>query len=156
MANLYDPGFGCFYATTSGKNDPYIFPNVEATRQILSYAWSSGMTKDIGSAKAFTPLMKYQIIYYVKAIQNPNGYFYLPELTKAQIDGAIARRGRDLNWCVGLLQEFGASCPYDLPIENSKVHPDGVSADEYWDGLVAEGLVNESDRPVIWSNKATA
>ena len=65
MANLYDPSFGCFYATTSGKNSPDIFPNVEATKQVLTLSSTLGMTTKIGDANAFTPLMEYQICYYV-------------------------------------------------------------------------------------------
>ena len=154
MANLYDPGFGCFYSTTSGKQSADIFPNIEATKQILGYAYSSGMTKDIGSKNAFTPLMEYQIVYYVKSIQDPNGYFYLPQLSKSVIDNNVARLSRDLNWCVQLLNEYNAAPTYKAPIATNK-SADGKTADEYWDELVAAGLVSESDRPVIWTKSTS-
>ena len=151
MANLYDPGFGCFYATTSGKNSPNIYPNIEATRQVLTLSSSLGMTKNIGETNAFTPLMEYQICYYIKSLQHENGYFYLPQLTKAQTDSAIARRARDLNWCVQLLSLYRVAPTYEAPITyGGLLEPDGKTADEYWADLVAKGLVSWEDKPVIW------
>ena len=157
MANLYDPGFGCFYATTSGKNSPNIYPNVEATKQVLTLSSSLGMTTKIGEANAFTPLMEYQICYYVKSMQKENGYFYLPQLTKEQTDSAIARRARDLNWCVQLLALYKVAPTYKVPITYSGLlDPDGKTADEYWADLVLAGKVSWEDKPVIWTETSSA
>ena len=155
MANLYDPGMGCFYSTKSGKESTDIFPNIEATKQILGYGQSSGMTKDIGSQNAFTPLMEYQITYYVKSIQHENGYFYLPQLSKSVIDGNVARLSRDLNWCVQILNEYNVAPTYSAPIATD-FPADGKSADEYWDDLVSRGLTTYEDKPIIWTPDAVA
>lgn len=153
MANLYDPSFGCFYATTSGKNSPDIFPNVEATKQVLTLSSTLGMTTKIGDANAFTPLMEYQICYYVKSMQKENGYFYLPQLTKSQTDSSIARRARDLNWCVQLLSLYQVAPTYKVPITyGGLLAPDGKTADEYWAELVLAGKVSYADKPVIWKD----
>ena len=132
MANLYDPVYGGFYATASGKTAPNIYPNIEAALQILNYMNTSGMTRHVKYQDGFTTRMQQRFVYYCKAIQDPNGYFYLPQMTQKQINANIGRRARDLGWCTQILTYYGSHPVYDTPNGYSG---DGITADEYWESL---------------------
>ena len=146
-ANMYDPGIGGFYGTASGRDHLGYLPNIEGTGQILSHLSSSGMLDTLGgsAAKALPDIMKYQIVYYYKSLQNPtNGYFYNPQLGIAGT--TTYRLGRDQGRCTSWLASFGSAPTYDHP---TGVKGDGITADEYWDDLVANGLAPESARPYV-------
>ena len=145
-ANMYDPGIGGFYGTASGRDHLGYLPNIEGTGQILTHFTSSGMLDTLGGdvADALPDIMKYQIVYYYKSLQNSsNGYFYNPQLG---ISGTTTYRlGRD-QVCYIWLERFGSAPTYDHP---TGVKGDGITADEYWDDLVANGLAPESARPYV-------
>ena len=135
-ANLYDPNVGAYYSTTSQKEKECYFPGPEVTIQALRFLESSGMLSGLGKYRDNIPkIMKYSIIYYCKSIQDPNGYFYDPQYEKHSASG------RDLSWCTDMLRLFESAPVYDTP---NGYKGDGISADEYWDNLVLEGVVDES------------
>lgn len=78
--------------------------------------------------------IKHKIVYYCKSIQDENGYFYNPVVSKSVLDSSsgTSRRGRELSWCTQLLSKFGSAPVYDTP--NGK-KGDGITADEYWTSL---------------------
>ena len=134
-ANLYDPNVGAYYETASRKAKEGYLPEPEATVQAMRFLENSGMLNGLGKYQDNVPLlMRYSIVYYCKSIQDPNGYFYDPQYSKN------TSNGRDLSWCTNMLSLFGSAPVYDTPNGYSG---DGITADEYWDGLVASGLVSE-------------
>ncbi len=137
-ANLYDPGVGGFYTCTSGRDGAEFGPDVECTVQILRFFASSGMMNNLSSDWTdFLPeRMQQQMIYFAKSLQHTNGYFYHPQWGKEAVDGKLSRRGRDLGWATALLSGLDSAPPYRAA---NGTAGDGVTADEYWDALVAAG-----------------
>ena len=134
-ANLYDPGTGAYYSSSSGRDNPGYFPSVEPTFQALNFLVSSGMLNgyDGGWVEAIPDIMKYRLVYYVKSLQNPNGYFYDPNVPKDTLDTkGRTRLGRDLQWCAGILSALGEKPTYNTP---TGTKGDFVTADEYWESL---------------------
>ena len=134
-ANLYDPGVGGFYSNNSGRDGVEFGPDVECTVQIMRFFVQSGMTKNISTdwTVILPEYMQQQMIYFTKSLQNSNGYFYHPQWGT---DIGLSRRGRDLGWATTLLTELDSKPPYKAA--NGKTG-DGITADEYWDSLVANG-----------------
>ena len=114
-ANLYEPASGAYYCSTSGKENEGFLPDVESTRQALNFLEASGLLDEQGSdfKKILTEDMKKNLIRFIKGMQMPDGYFY--NYLKRPEEVAVAKRGRDLSWCTGLLRELGESPTYDTP-----------------------------------------
>ncbi|MBQ2877248.1 MAG: hypothetical protein IJE25_09580 [Clostridia bacterium] len=132
-ANLYDPGIGGFYASNSGKKYSGFMPLLETTGQLLGHLASYGVFSPKGnSSKAALPEhIRAQIIYYAKSCQDPeSGYFYNPQLGKAETDKTVVRRGRDLSRVTSMLSSLGSKPTYDCP---NGTKGDGITADEYWE-----------------------
>ncbi len=146
-ANLYDPGIGGFYATASGRDHEGIYPSAETTGMALDMANSFGAPADI---KTLIPdIMKYQIVYFLKSIQDPDGYFYAPGAKKSDWRaGGVAARARNLSRAESLLNAFGAKPTYDT---STGTWGDEITADEYWEDLRSRGLVNQ-DPPKVPKN----
>ncbi|MBQ8528161.1 MAG: hypothetical protein IJ459_00325 [Clostridia bacterium] len=118
-ANLYDPGMGAYYCSTSGKENEGFLPDIESTNQALNFLVTSGMLDEQGRdfKNIFTDEMRQKLIYFIKGMQLPNGYFYNYLKTQEQLDQptCVPKRGRDLGWCTGLLKKFGETPTYDTP-----------------------------------------
>lgn len=114
-ANLYEPASGAYYCSTSGKENEGFLPDVESTRQALNFLEASGLLDEQGEdfRKILTEDMKKNLIRFIKGMQMPDGYFY--NYLKRPEEVAVAKRGRDLSWCTGLLRELGESPTYDTP-----------------------------------------
>lgn len=133
FANLYEPsicicngecqktkycGGGGFYYSNSARDTIGYLPDVESTRQALNFITGSGLAEAMGGTSYvdFVPAeMKEQIIHFVKALQEENGYFYHPQWGMEQTDSQLSRRGRDLNWATKILGDFGVAPKYDTP-----------------------------------------
>ncbi|MBQ8528717.1 MAG: hypothetical protein IJ459_03170 [Clostridia bacterium] len=146
-ANLYDPGIGGYYVTTSGKTYLGYLPTLESTRQALDFILTSGMIKLLGSnwTKVLPETMKAQVIYYTLSLQNENGYFYNPQLTKAETDNQVSRRGRDLSWGIRILSAAGVSPIYPTPTGGEGQTTLGMTPDEWW----ASTGIDESYKPRV-------
>lgn len=136
FANLYDPDLGGFYATATGRDEINIFPDIQSTAEIFEFIIASGMLDDLdgGIAKYLPNIVKCQLIWYAKSIQDENGYFYMTQLGKdildsEEVEGALERRESDLRYAESLLDILGAQPTYDTP---NGVKGDGMTADQYW------------------------
>ena len=154
IANLYDPGIGGFYASSGGRDGAEFGPDVQCTVQLLRFIVSSGMVDNVGTKwTEFLPqFMQQQMVYFGKSLQDSkSGYFYHPQWGKELTDTKISRRGRDLSWGVTLLVELGHPPVYRTP---SGIAGDGITADEYWDALIANGEAL-SERPHTYAESPT-
>ena len=147
-ANMYDPGIGGFYGTSSGRDHLGYLPNIEGTDQILGHLNSSGMLDTLGGnvTENLPRLMVHQLVYYFKSLQNPsNGYFYNPQLG---ISGTSTYRlGRDQGRCTSRLVALGSRPTYTHP---NGTAGDGITADEYWDMMVEAGEISpDQPRPYV-------
>ncbi len=127
FANLYDPDTGGFYYSNSGRDTVQYAPDLESTRQILSFIQSVGMLKSIGDrpADVVPAHIAEDIVRWVKGLQHENGYFYHPQWGKELTDQYLSRRGRDLQWGVQILGRFGYKPTYDTPLGDKG---DGIDA----------------------------
>ena len=142
--SLYDPATGLFYSSHSGKNTEGYYPHPEATSQNTSFPMNSGMMRTLGGTIILPEMTKYKIIYYLKSIQDPNGSFYVAQMEKSTI--ATERVGRDRSACITMLSRCGGKPTYS----NGTTKGDGITAEQYWQGLVDAGLVTEDDKPIIY------
>ena len=139
LANLYAPGkmdieggnwAGGFYGAPSGRDAMGFGPDITGTRQVLGLIESTGMLDNLGGD--YGPLlpekMREDIIYMVKSLQDPDGYFYHPQYDKVTMDarGDRQRRGRDLASAETLLEKLGARPTYTTPTGEAG---DGFDAD---------------------------
>ncbi len=135
-ANLYDPGVGGYYASSSGRDGAQFGPDLQNTVQMIRFIVNTGMVEFVaptGDWKDFLPeIMQYRLIYWAKSLQDPNGYFYHPQWARASVDAHLSRRGRDLGWGTSLLSELDSAPPYRAA---NGTAGDGISADEYWESL---------------------
>ena len=143
FANLYEPcvcicdgecqntqycGGGGYYYSNSGRDTPGYLPDIESTNQALGWISSSGMTGGYHYNTVIPEWMENQIVRFVKARQESNGYFYHPQWSKESVDNAVSRRSRDLSWAISILEGFGVRPTYDTPTKN--ILGDGI----LWDG----------------------
>lgn len=118
-ASLYDPSFGAFYCTRSGKENEGYLPDIESTIMALRFLKSSGMLSFTEGdwSTVFDDEMKERLVRFINRMQEPNGYFYNLLLPRESLDShkSLARRGRDLLWCTDILRTLGRSPIYDTP-----------------------------------------
>ena len=125
FANLYDPGrldengnyvSGGFYYSNSARDNYGFLPDIESTWQIISFLKSSGMLEKYGGSAslALPESMKSVIVAFVKSCQSSaDGYFYNPQWGSSVTN---VRSGRDLNWAMNILNEFGEQPLYNTPL----------------------------------------
>lgn len=137
-ANLYDPGTGAYYCTTSGKNNDGFLPDVESTNQAFNFIASSGMIDHLGGKfiNIMTDEMKKNLTYFIKGMQRPNGYFYNYMKTEEEMNspgGGISKRGRELSWSTSLLGLMGEMPTYDTPngIKGNGIDKNGNPVSDY-------------------------
>ena len=134
-ANLYDPGYGAYYSSSSGRDHEGYYPSAEPTAQALNFIAGCGMLENYNNkwVNAIPDIMKYRLVYYIKSLQHPNGYFYDPGVSKADLDkSGRTRLGRDLGWCTSMLETLGEKPTYNTPLGDKG---DGKTPDEYWASL---------------------
>lgn len=142
-ANLYDRGVGGYYVTASARDHIGFAPSPEMTYMHLLTAKSFGAPDDV--EKLIPDLMKYQIVYFCKSVQDEDGYFYPPAARKSDLrTKGQACRARNLGTTVELLGIYGEKPTYDNPLCKG----DGITADEYWQSLRDRGLV-DCDPPIV-------
>ena len=124
-ANLWDPVTGGFYYSNSGRDTVGYLPDLESTKQMISWMTSCGMMDGISNGETddsakFKKLLNEEypefvekIVRFAQGLQDPeDGYFYHPQWGKAI---TASRKGRDFNWALTLI-ELGDEKPlYDAP-----------------------------------------
>ncbi len=126
IAGLYDPEIGAFYFSESARDHVGFLPDVESTRQALTFMERMGMTADFGGnlSAAVPKEISDKMVAFVKSLQDPDGYFYHTQWGK---NIQTSRRGRDLTWSKYILNKFGATADYRLP-DDTDVDVDDMSA----------------------------
>ena len=116
-ANLYDPYYGAYYCTTSGKENEGFVPEIESTSQALNFLNNSGLASVANNdwRTLVSKEFKDKLIAFSKRLQDPSGFFYHLMKTKEEGDSHVPKRGRDLGWCTGMLERLGARPTYDTP-----------------------------------------
>lgn len=125
FANLYDPAIGGYYYSNSARNTDGYLPDAESTEQALRFINSSGMLNGYFAnyAEALPEEIGKQLVEFIYNLQDPNGYFYHPQWSKAAVDNRVSRRSRDLGHCVTILSAYGVTPKYKTPT--------GVGGDEF-------------------------
>ena len=145
-ANLYEPSIGGLYAAASGKAHEGFLPMVEWTYRAMNGLESFGVFPTRWS-KCLPKEMLHKIGYFAKSCQDPNGFFYHPQMIKAVTDGSINSRGRNLGCGVALLKDLGMKPTY--PTQRGDEY-DGITADEWWDSAVLSGEISpDEERPFV-------
>ena len=110
-ASTYDPDIGAFYATRLARETEGYLPNIESTFQAMKLVSYTGMASSHGGsfAKALPEEIGRRMVTFVKRMQDPDGYFYLPQWGKAVMPSRIAR---DLAWSRGILSAYGEKPTY--------------------------------------------
>jgi len=141
LADLYDPETGGFYYSNSGRNYEGFLPDIESTAQAIDLLRLSGAFDEYEDDpnKALPDWFKEKLVAFVKDLQDPNGYFYHPQWTKAMVDSRISRRSRDLTKGLSLLSSLGAKPTYDI-------------LDIKGDGILADGTPVGFDKPILYNN----
>ena len=123
-ANLYDPYYGAFYCTTSGKENEGFLPDIESTSQALRFVEHSGLIDHLGAdwTKVFSEEFKEKLLCFAKRMQEPNGYFYNLLKTQEEMDAHLGKRGRDVSWCTGIIK----GSVLNLPMIHRTVSRDAV------------------------------
>ena len=115
MTSLYDAETGGFYFSESARDHVGFLPDVESTRQVLTFMLRMGLAADFNNDldAAIPDEISDKMVAFVKGMQDPvDGYFYHPQWGK---DITVNRRGRDLTWSKYILTTFGATAKYTLP-----------------------------------------
>ena len=170
LANLYDPGEyddegnplgGGFYYANSARDTQGYLPDIESTRQVMSFLTSSGMLKAYGNdfTKAFPEKMQKEIIAFAQSLQSPeNGYFYHPQWGT---NVSVGRYSRDMNNSITVLKNLGTKPLYNTPTGTKGLYgdPPGVKASAYLTDRLGDGSVAVAVSQVIgaasvqWSNQ---
>ena len=125
-AGLFDPEIGGFYFANSARDAEGYLPDIEATQHCLGFF--EKFTGVSNFADVAPDWMKVSIGKWIKGLQDPNGYFYHPQWDKAFTDTKLARKGRDLNYGLGVMSACGFNPTYDTPLggKGDGLLPDGT------------------------------
>ena len=105
---LWDGDIGGFYYSTSGRDTEGYLPDIESTVQALRSLSNMGIFPTYYS-EATPEWMKEKLINFACSLfDESDGYVYHPQWG---YNISPNRRGRDLNWAVGMLKNFGAKAP---------------------------------------------
>ena len=141
-ANLYDPEIGGLYAAASGVEHYGFLPMVEWTYRAMNALRAYGVfPRDW--AHSIPREMAHKMGYFAKSCQDPNGFFYHPQMIKAVTDASINSRGRNLSCGVAILKELGMKPTY--PTQRDDEY-DGISPDEWWDSMVKAGEISPDEK----------
>ena len=110
-ANLYDPAIGGFYHANSARDTIGFLPDAESTVGVLEMLVVYGMTDTYSdNYKDYLPeWLAEQTVDFIYNLQDPDGYFYLPQWGK---DVPNSRRARDLDVSSRFLKAMGVAPKY--------------------------------------------
>jgi len=111
MVDLYDPGIGGYYYSSSARDTLGYLPDIESTAQALQFLDTSGMTKSAGGWEYVIPEeMKTALLNFALSLQSPyDGFFYHPQWDDLEM--GASRLGRDTDWATTVISKCGGQ-PY--------------------------------------------
>ena len=127
MADLYDPDIGGFYYSNSARDHEGFLPDIESTRQVLTFVRdSSGFTDHLRHdlTKALPAEVVSSVVKFTKSLQDPDGYFYHVQWGK---NIGSTRQARDLSNAKQVLTWLGAEPTYPYAYDNVGGDVEGVS-----------------------------
>ena len=103
LADLYDPETGGFYYSNSARDTVGYLPDLESTRQVMTFLDNSGMSSAAGGWNyAISDGMARSLTAFVKELQSSeDGYFYHPQWEG--LTTSVSRLSRDADWAIVLL-----------------------------------------------------
>ena len=127
FANLYDPEVGGWYYSNGARDLGTVFwrdkvwdlrPDIESTEQALRFIGTSGLAGNGKSSYAdvIPEDIRKKIVYFLKSLQHPNGFFYHPQWGVELTNEKLSRRARDLGNAVAVIKALGDAPTYDTPI----------------------------------------
>lgn len=128
FAGLYNPEVGGWYYSNGARDLGTVTwqgkvwdlrPDIESTEQALRFISGSGLAgNESGSsfAHVIPKEMRDKIVYFLKSLQHPNGFFYHPQWGVELTDQKLSRRARDLGNAVAVIKAFGDEPTYDTPM----------------------------------------
>lgn len=123
LANLYDLDKGGFYFSNSGRNTEGFLPDIESTSQAVGFFISSGMFRN---NKDYPDWFADKLVYFVKSLQEPDGYIYHPQWDRETLENNTQRLGRDCGSAYQILQRFNAHPTYPLKGYTNDIEPDYI------------------------------
>ncbi|MBR3805712.1 MAG: hypothetical protein IKJ13_02590 [Clostridia bacterium] len=144
IANLYDYESGGFYYSNSGRDNDGFLPDIESTKQAMTWIFSNSIKPESSNSYAdfYPKWIQKRVVKFIKERQDVNGYFYHPQWPRELTDSKPHRRGRDLNWATEILSWFGEQPTYDTP---NGVRGNGILAD----GTAVSGFSHREDVGVV-------
>ncbi len=138
MAGLYDPEIGGFYFNECARDTEGFLPDIESTKQAITFFQLVGLTTEYGSlTEAYPEWMRAQINGFARGLQDSeDGYFYHPQWGK---DVVSSRIGRDLMWATSTLKDFGSRPIWDAPngVKGERGAPSGMTCKDVNDACAA-------------------
>ena len=117
FSGLWDNGIGAFYYSNSARDTEWYLPDIESTVQIMRAFASLGLIPNGKMSENIPAWLRDRLVSFTRGLQEKDdGYFYMPQWGKEEI--TTSRRGRDLYWCVGFLEELGAEPLYPTSISS--------------------------------------
>lgn len=115
FSGLWDNGIGAFYYSNSARDTEWYLPDIESTVQIMRALVSVGLIPEGKMGENIPEWLRDRLMSFTRGLQEKDdGYFYMPQWGKEEI--TTSRRGRDLFWAVGFLEELGSVPLYPTPI----------------------------------------
>ena len=155
-ARLYDPDIGGFYYSETARDTELFLPDVESTRQALTFFTKSGLFPESNNIiRGLPEVLRDKIVSYTLSLQDSDGFFYHPQWGKKIIP---SRRGRDFSWARIILNNAGVSPKYpyatERSVENGKTKlPDYLqSIEAFKDELALKDLTHMSYSVGNWVN----
>ena len=146
-AGLWDPTIGAFYYSESARDVEGFLPDIESTVQARRALSTSGITSAATAYPECNSIFKDMLdkmTAYAISLQDEDGFFYHPQWGK---NIGVSRRGRDLSWATGIINENGGKYRYPTPLEKKNDGPSLLPEHlrsieafrEYLDGLDLRG-----------------
>ena len=128
LADLYDRDSGMYYYANSARDNEGFLPDIESTAQTHGILLHSGLFRGFASPwkDGLTEEMRARTLASVQAMQDRrDGYFYHPQWGN---EIGVARRGRDLNQALYLIETMGGKPLYPTALERLEANSAAGSA----------------------------
>lgn len=117
LADLYDRESGMYYYANSARDNEGFLPDIESTAQTHGILLHTGLFRGFSSPwkDGLTEEMRARTLASVQAMQDRHdGYFYHPQWGR---EIGTARRGRDLNQALYLIETMGGTPLYPTALQ---------------------------------------